>query len=139
MRELAHFDRGDTLGTVLRALGSVLTVALLIAGCGGDDDKPRVSIGPVPESALPPAPTGDARASAGRRLMASTGCLACHALDGDGTDGPGPDLSALGSRVSAEAFRRILVDPPLPMPSFRQLGDRKLDALTAYLTTLDGK
>ena len=124
-----------------RAPAVLLVLAVLVGACGGDDDdegSAPVPRGPTPASALPEAPARDALAQTGRRLVASAGCLACHLMGGEGNDGPGPALSDVGARVPASAIRRTLVAPTAPMPSFRQLGDRNLDALTAYLTTLDG-
>lgn len=72
----------------------------------------------------------------GKRVVAQSGCLACHKIGRFGNAGPGPDLSYIGSRLSVAGIERALVDPRQPMPSFRSLPPQKLKALVAFLSLL---
>jgi cytochrome c oxidase subunit II len=100
----------------------------------------------------PASPASDADAQRGARLFQANGCGACHAVRGTPADGRvGPDLTHVGSRRTLGAgtlrsnttdFRRWLartehVKPGVHMPSFRMLRDAELDALAAYLESLE--
>jgi mono/diheme cytochrome c family protein len=104
------------LRTTLYAVSAVLA----FAGCGGDSgndvaDRPQAS---------------------GAELVEGNGCLGCHALDGEGADGPGSDLSGIGGRRSEAEIRKALVEPPSSMPPYTSLAERDLDALVTYLASL---
>jgi hypothetical protein len=72
----------------------------------------------------------------GRSVLAQTGCLACHRLGENGNAGPGPDLTHIGSKRSAAAIERAIINPTAPMPSFRNLPKPKLRALVTFLALL---
>jgi len=83
---------------------------------------------------------------AGKQVVAQSGCLACHKLGENGNDGPGPDLTEIGSKVPREAILRSLEVGPGVMPDYPDcavtdsaacLPTKKLDELTAYLASLD--
>ncbi|MBI3091467.1 MAG: c-type cytochrome [Candidatus Tectomicrobia bacterium] len=68
-------------------------------------------------------------------------CLTCHRIGAQGGD-IGPDLTALGSRVTPAWLRRYLAEPqprnPLSsarMPDFR-LTDNEIEVLVAYATSM---
>jgi menaquinol-cytochrome c reductase cytochrome b/c subunit len=73
---------------------------------------------------------------AGREVVAQSGCLACHKIGENGNDGPGPNLTHIGSRLPMQAIARTLVNPTSPMPSFKNLPPQKFAALVAYLGQL---
>jgi len=73
---------------------------------------------------------------AGSAVLASSGCLACHRLGENGNKGPGPDLTHVGSRLTALAIARALVDSRAPMPSFSRLPAAKSHALVYFLSQL---
>ena len=73
---------------------------------------------------------------AGSAVLASSGCLACHRLGENGNNGPGPELTHVGSRLTALAIARALVDPRAPMPSFSRLPAAKSHALVYFLSQL---
>ncbi len=76
---------------------------------------------------------------AGERVAAQAGCLACHRIGTDGNNGPGPNLTDIGSLgLSAATLRDALINPKAPMPSFRGLSRARLDALIAFLQDLRG-
>jgi menaquinol-cytochrome c reductase cytochrome b/c subunit len=74
--------------------------------------------------------------NAGKDVVAQSGCLACHKLGENGNDGPGPNLTHIGSRIPLQGIARALVDPTTPMPSFRNLPPKKFNAAVAFLNQL---
>lgn len=73
---------------------------------------------------------------AGEAAVANTGCLACHRIAESGNNGPGSDLTHVGSHLPPAAIARALVDSPAPMPSFSRLPDPKRRALVYFLAQL---
>jgi hypothetical protein len=74
----------------------------------------------------------------GRAVTAQSGCLACHRIGQAGNNGPGPDVSHVGSRLSASRIERAILKPTAPMPSFRYLPKAKLRAVVTFLSLLRG-
>ena len=72
----------------------------------------------------------------GRSVVAQSGCEACHKIGGNGNDGPGPELTTIGSRLPADAIARTLVNPTEPMPSFAALPAKQFDDAVAFLSAL---
>jgi cbb3-type cytochrome oxidase cytochrome c subunit/type II secretory pathway component PulM len=90
---------------------------------------------------------GNGDAEAGRKFigdMSGVGCLGCHNIDDykvDKLDGPrqGPDLSGIGSKVTADWLYTWIQDPKslfpdTNMPSLR-LSEQEASNLVAYLMT----
>jgi len=77
-----------------------------------------------------------AQFEAGREVIAQSGCLACHKLGENGNNGPGPELTHIGSRIPRYGIARTLVNPTAPMPSFRRLPPKKFEAAVAFLSQL---
>jgi menaquinol-cytochrome c reductase cytochrome b/c subunit len=73
---------------------------------------------------------------AGRKVVAQSGCLACHKLGENGNNGPGPELTHIGSRIPRLGIARTLVNPTAPMPSFRHLPPQKFNAAVDFLSQL---
>jgi hypothetical protein len=74
----------------------------------------------------------------GRSVTAQSGCLACHRIGQAGNNGPGPDLTHVGSRLSSRRVERAILNPTAPMPSFRYLPKAKLRAVVTFLSLLRG-
>jgi menaquinol-cytochrome c reductase cytochrome b/c subunit len=75
----------------------------------------------------------------GRLVAAQSGCLACHKIGENGNDGPGPQLTHVGSRVPEAAIAQTLRNPTAPMPSFARLArtqPEKFKALVSFLGQL---
>jgi menaquinol-cytochrome c reductase cytochrome b/c subunit len=72
----------------------------------------------------------------GKQVVAQSGCLACHKIGENGNTGPGPDLSAIGSRLPRQAIARTLVNPTAPMPAFTELPTGKRNDLVDFLAQL---
>jgi menaquinol-cytochrome c reductase cytochrome b/c subunit len=77
-----------------------------------------------------------ARFKAGEAVVASSGCLACHRIGDAGNDGPGPDLTQVGSRLPLSGIARVLVKPTAPMPSFGRMAESKRRDLVYFLAQL---
>ncbi len=90
-------------------------------------------------------------AAAGQLVFEREACAGCHTIRGTSADGTvGPDLTDVGSRKrlgaetllnTPENMRAWIRDAQsiksgISMPSFRSLSDRDLDALVAYLESL---
>ena len=74
----------------------------------------------------------------GKLVVGQSGCLACHKIGENGNDGPGPNLSDIGSKLFPAAIERTLDNPTAPMPSFRNMPPDKKKALVAFLAQLKG-
>ncbi len=73
---------------------------------------------------------------AGKQVAAQSGCLACHQFGHNGNDGPGPELTHIGSELPAAAIERTLRNPPGIMPSFENLPPEKFNDLVEFLSSL---
>jgi menaquinol-cytochrome c reductase cytochrome b/c subunit len=77
-----------------------------------------------------------AQFEAGRKVVAGSGCLGCHKLGDNGNNGPGPELTHVGSRIPRQGIARTLVNPTAPMPSFKQLPPKQFEAAVEFLSQL---
>jgi len=80
-------------------------------------------------------------AELGKLVYESQDCKSCHLLAGQGNKGPGPDLSHIGSKWSAEKIRTQItdpakIDPQAKMPAHTGIPKPDLDNLVAYLESL---
>jgi menaquinol-cytochrome c reductase cytochrome b/c subunit len=91
------------------------------------------SSGPPTEITLKVAPQYEA----GKLLVAGSGCLACHRLAENGNKGPGPELTHIGARIPRAAIIRSVEIGPGIMPSFRDLGPKKLNEIADFLSSLN--
>jgi mono/diheme cytochrome c family protein len=142
-------------------LWPVVLCALLLAGCGATHaqpvrskpktvgvnlNAPSTPTGPIvvnntPHGAAvapPPSLHGAARETfrQGEEVAGKAGCLGCHVIGAEGNNGPGPELTHIGARLSRLEITRAIVHATAPMPSFSGLSKPKLHALTAFLTDL---
>jgi ubiquinol-cytochrome c reductase cytochrome b subunit/menaquinol-cytochrome c reductase cytochrome b/c subunit len=77
--------------------------------------------------------------TAGELVVGQSGCLACHVLGSNGNNGPGPNLTHIGSLLPAQAIASTLINPTAPMPSFRGLEQQypqKFQNLVGFLSEL---
>jgi mono/diheme cytochrome c family protein len=77
------------------------------------------------------------RYEAGKEIVASSGCLACHKIGENGNASLGPDLTHIGSQLPRAAIIRSVEIGPSEMPSFRDLPPKKLNELADFLASLD--
>ncbi len=76
---------------------------------------------------------------AGKLVVGQSGCLACHKLGENGNDGPGPQLTHIGSKLRPAAIAQTLYNPTAPMPSFKGLAQQypqKFNDLVGFLSEL---
>lgn len=74
----------------------------------------------------------------GRQIVAQEGCLACHAIGENGSEGGlGPDLTEIGSMVPRLAIKRSVTTGVGIMPAYDGLGEKKLNQVADYLASLD--
>jgi len=79
---------------------------------------------------------------AGKLVAAQSGCLACHLFEHNGNSGPGPELTAIGSRLPAAGISRSLEIGPGIMPSYAGLKESDPDKfrdLVLFLASLNGE
>jgi ubiquinol-cytochrome c reductase cytochrome b subunit/menaquinol-cytochrome c reductase cytochrome b/c subunit len=72
----------------------------------------------------------------GKEVAANSGCLGCHKFGENGNDGPGPNLTKIGSRLPKQAIERTLNNPTAPMPSFKSMPPEQKEALVGFLAQL---
>jgi mono/diheme cytochrome c family protein len=95
------------------------------------------------ETSTAPKKTPEQLVVYGRTLYRQEGCFTCHQLDGEGTK-VGPDLTVEGTRGrSADWLVGHFKNPSAYvagsiMPSFKNLTDEQLSALTAFLESQKG-
>jgi hypothetical protein len=100
---------------------------------------PQLGAGPgTPQIAPPPGLSAPARAQydAGRAEVGRSGCLACHQIGAQGNNGPGPNLTHIGSVLSARTLKSTLLNPTPPMPSYRNLPAHSRRAIVVFLQAL---
>jgi ubiquinol-cytochrome c reductase cytochrome b subunit/menaquinol-cytochrome c reductase cytochrome b/c subunit len=112
-----------------------------LAGCGGEPTEPSPTTagqaGPPSEIDLSVAP----EYASGKRVVAQSGCLACHRLGEAGNRGPGPNLTTVGSALTANEIARSVVEGPGVMPRYDALEQKKpkqFASMVAFLASLDG-
>ncbi|MEK6278051.1 MAG: c-type cytochrome [Actinomycetota bacterium] len=73
----------------------------------------------------------------GKEIVAQSGCLACHKIGANGNNGPGPELTHIGSRIPEAAILRSLQIGPGIMPSYNDLAPEKQRQVAEFLASLD--
>jgi menaquinol-cytochrome c reductase cytochrome b/c subunit len=73
---------------------------------------------------------------AGKLVVAQSACLACHKIGDSGNGTLAPDLTHIGSRIPRAAILRSLKAGPSIMPSFKSLGEKKLNEVADFLAYL---
>ncbi|MCK9248459.1 MAG: c-type cytochrome [Solirubrobacteraceae bacterium] len=138
---LPFYDRNPERHPLRRPLATtagifVISAMALLSYLGAEAGAPsQVNIDP-PASIAAASHEDQVRWEAGRRLTAQSGCGGCHKIGPNGNDGPGPPLTEIGDRLKEGAIRETMINPTLPMPSFRELGPEALDEMAFFLSTL---
>jgi quinol-cytochrome oxidoreductase complex cytochrome b subunit len=128
---LPFYDRGPERHPGRRPIATTagcLTIAAMayltyLGAVGGSPTKVEMEVAP--------------RYEAGKEVVASAGCLACHKLGENGNNGPGPELTHIAAKVPRAAILRSVEIGPSSMPSFRDLPPKKLNQLADFLASLD--
>jgi menaquinol-cytochrome c reductase cytochrome b/c subunit len=138
---LPFYDRGPERRPERRPIATI--TALFVIGAmfyltweGASTGAPTAVEMPTPTAVLQAGGQALAQFEAGRAVVAQSGCLACHKLGENGNNGPGPELTHIGSRIPRQGIARTLVNPTAPMPSFRHLPPQKFNAAVDFLSQL---
>jgi len=127
---LPFYDRGaerrpERRPIAMTAMGMTIVAMAYLTYTGANAGPPtEVSM------AVPP------QYEAGKLVVAQSACLACHKIGESGNGTLAPDLTHIGSRIPREAILRSLVAGPSIMPSFKSLGQKKLNQVADFLSYL---
>jgi menaquinol-cytochrome c reductase cytochrome b/c subunit len=138
---LPFYDRGPERRPERRPVAMftgifVIGAMALLTYQGANAGSPTAIEMPTPSSIKQAGGRTLAEYEAGKKVVAQSGCLACHKIGDNGNSGPGPDLTHIGSRLPELGIARTLVNPTAPMPSFRNLPPNKFHAATFFLSQL---
>jgi len=115
---------------LMKADGALVCVDTLPSGL-----PPGAGI-PVPPGLRARGQAAVAQFNEGSRVVAQSGCEACHKIGDNGNNGPGPELTHVADRLPRQAIARTLVNPTAPMPSFKNLPPAKFAAVVYFLSQL---
>jgi menaquinol-cytochrome c reductase cytochrome b/c subunit len=138
---LPFYDRGPERRPERRPIATIsgLTTICIIAYLtysGAHTGAPTAIEMPVPTAVRQAGGSLLAEYEEGSKVVAQSGCLACHKLGDNGNAGPGPELTHIASRIPRQAIARTLVNPTAPMPSFKNLPAKKFNAIVNFLSQL---
>jgi ubiquinol-cytochrome c reductase cytochrome b subunit/menaquinol-cytochrome c reductase cytochrome b/c subunit len=138
---LPFFDRGPERRPERRPIATITGVVVIGAMAfltyeGAHTGSPFAIEMPPPAHVVQAGGTTLAEYEAGKNVVASHACLACHKLGDNGNAGPGPDLTHIASRLPRQGIARTLVNPTAPMPSFKNLPPKQFEAVVAFLAQL---
>lgn len=152
-------DRKNTSKLLVAVTGVlVFTAAAFYAALGGSPDRTSTERpdGPADEAPFrtvgedeidrsggvdtPPGTTDTLLVARGREIFRSVGCTGCHAAEGVGRSRL--PIDGVGARLSPDTLRAWVVDPRSVDPSVRKpaydhLPEGDVDALVAYMQSLD--
>jgi menaquinol-cytochrome c reductase cytochrome b/c subunit len=127
---LPFYDRGPQRRPERRPIA--MTALLLTVATMAYLTYAGANAGPPSEIELKVPPQYEA----GKLVVAQTGCLACHKIGENGNGTLGPDLTGVGARIPRNAILRSLVAGPGIMPSFENLGQKRLNEVADFLAYL---
>lgn len=138
---LPFYDRGPERRPERRPVATVtgiVVIALMayLTYQGAHTGAPTAIEMSTPQNVKEAGPTILAEYEEGRKVVAQSGCLACHKIGDNGNAGPGPNLTNIASRLPRQGIARTLVDPTAPMPSFKNLPAKKFQAIVNFLSQL---
>ena len=138
---LPFYDRGPERRPERRPIATltalfVISAMALLTYEGANAGSPTAIEMPTPAAVVKAGGKTLAQYEAGKAVVAQSGCLACHKIGENGNDGPGPQLTHIGSRDPRQEIARTLVNPTAPMPSFKGLPPQKFNAIVDFLSQL---
>jgi menaquinol-cytochrome c reductase cytochrome b/c subunit len=127
---LPFYDRGperrpERRPIAMTALGMTVVVMAFLTYKGANAGPPTEVNIEVPK-----------QYEAGKLVVAQSACLACHKIGDSGNGTLAPDLTHIGSRIPRNAILRSLKAGPSIMPSFKSLGQQKLNQVADFLAYL---
>jgi menaquinol-cytochrome c reductase cytochrome b/c subunit len=138
---LPFYDRGPERRPERRPIATltgifVIGAMALLTYEGANAGSPTAIEMATPAAVVQAGGATLAEYEAGEKVIAQSGCLACHKIGDNGNDGPGPNLTHIGSRLPGQGIARTLVNPTAPMPSFKNLPPKKFTAIVYFLSQL---
>ena len=138
---LPFYDRGPERRPERRPVATltgifVICAMALLTYQGANAGSPTVIEMPTPAAVKQAGAQTLKEFEAGRAVVAGSGCLGCHKIGENGNDGPGPNLTHIGARLPSQGIARTLVNPTLPMPSYKNLPAKKFSAAVSFLSQL---
>jgi menaquinol-cytochrome c reductase cytochrome b/c subunit len=138
---LPFYDRGPERRPERRPIATTTGIAVIAAMAfltysGANAGSPTVIETATPAAVSQAGARRLAEYEAGKKVVAQSGCLACHKIGENGNAGPGPNLSNIASRLPRQGIARTLVNPTAPMPSFKNLPPQKFNAIVNFLSQL---
>jgi menaquinol-cytochrome c reductase cytochrome b/c subunit len=141
---LPFYDRGPERRPERRPIATTAGIVTIIAMgyltfLGANAGSPTSIEMEAPASIRAEGPEVVETFEAGKQVVAQSGCLACHKIEENGNDGPGPPLTDIGARLPRQAIARTLINPTAPMPSFADLPKDQFDTMVEFLAMLKGE
>jgi quinol---cytochrome c reductase cytochrome c subunit, bacillus type len=138
---LPFYDRGPERRPERRPIATLTGIFVIGAMAfltweGASTGAPTAVELPTPPAVRQAGTRALAEFEAGRAVVAGSGCLGCHKLGDNGNNGPGPELTHIGSRIPRQGIARTLVNPTAPMPSFKHLPPKQFEAVVDFLAQL---
>jgi menaquinol-cytochrome c reductase cytochrome b/c subunit len=138
---LPFYDRGPERRPERRPVATITGIVVIAAMAfltyeGANAGSPTAIETATPAAVIRQGGNQLAEYEAGKKVVAQSGCLACHKIGENGNAGPGPNLSNIASRLPRQAIARTLVNPTAPMPSFKNLPPKKFSAIVNFLAQL---
>jgi menaquinol-cytochrome c reductase cytochrome b/c subunit len=138
---LPFYDRGPERRPERRPIATITGIFVigamaLLTYQGANAGSPTAIEMATPTAVVQAGGKTLAEYEAGKKVVAQSGCLACHKIGDNGNSGPGPDLTHIASRLPAAGIARTLVNPTAPMPSFKNLPPKKFTAVVFFLSQL---
>jgi ubiquinol-cytochrome c reductase cytochrome b subunit/menaquinol-cytochrome c reductase cytochrome b/c subunit len=138
---LPFYDRGPERRPERRPIATVTAIAVICAMAyltysGANVGPPTTIEMATPAAVVQAGGKTLTEYEEGRKVVAQSGCLACHKLGDNGNAGPGPELTHIAARIPRQAIARTLVNPTAPMPSFKNLPAKKFTAIVNFLSQL---
>jgi menaquinol-cytochrome c reductase cytochrome b/c subunit len=135
---LPFYDRGPERRPERRPIATLTGIVVIAAMAfltyeGANAGSPTAIEMATPASVVQAGGSTLGEYEAGKKVVAQSGCLACHKIGENGNSGPGPDLTHIGSRLPRQGIARTLVNPTAPMPSFKNLPPKKFNAIVNFL------
>jgi menaquinol-cytochrome c reductase cytochrome b/c subunit len=136
---LPFYDRGPERRPERRPIATITGIVVIGAMAfltyeGANAGSPTAIETPTPAALIKAGGRPLAEYEEGKAAVAQSGCLACHKLGDNGNNGPGPELTHVGSRIPRQAIARTLVNPTAPMPSFGHLPPQKFNSIVTFLS-----
>ncbi len=138
---LPFYDRGPERRPERRPIATITGILVIgamafLTYSGANAGSPTAIEMATPPAVLAAGGQTLAEYEAGKKVVAQSGCLACHKIGDNGNDGPGPQLTNIATRLPPQGIARTLVNPTAPMPSFKNLPPAKFKAAVAFLSQL---